>query len=101
MSVRNGSQLTGVPWDHRDTEQNFVPYLYAWDLRLAGHTSATHTFLVLSTSRFRSFEIDHDYVYFSAHFARSIDWRNKNRVHYFSCFSLEGTINEINPKDDE
>ena len=28
--VRNGSQLTGVPWD----------------LRLAGHTSATHTFLV-------------------------------------------------------
>ena len=32
MSVRNGSQLTGVPWD----------------LRLAGHTSATHTFLVFS-----------------------------------------------------
>ena len=31
-SVRNGSQLTGAPWD----------------LRLAGHTSATHTFLVLS-----------------------------------------------------
>ena len=31
VSVRNGSQLTGVPWD----------------LRLAGHTSATHTFLVL------------------------------------------------------
>ena len=31
MSVRNGSQLTGVPWD----------------LRLAGPTSATHTFLVL------------------------------------------------------
>ena len=30
VSVRNGSQLTGVPWD----------------LRLAGHTSATHTFLV-------------------------------------------------------
>ena len=30
MSVRNGSQLTEVPWD----------------LRLAGHTSATHTFLV-------------------------------------------------------
>ena len=30
MSVRNGSQLTGVPWD----------------LRLTGHTSATHTFLV-------------------------------------------------------
>ena len=29
--VRNGSHLTGVPWD----------------LRLAGHTSATHTFLVL------------------------------------------------------
>ena len=28
VSVRNGSQLTGVPWD----------------LRLAGHTSATHTF---------------------------------------------------------
>ena len=28
--VRNGSQLTGV----------------LWDLRLAGHTSATHTFLV-------------------------------------------------------
>ena len=30
VSVRNGSQLTGVPWD----------------LRLAGHTSATHKFLV-------------------------------------------------------
>ena len=30
MSIRNGSQLTGVPWD----------------LRLVGHTSATHTFLV-------------------------------------------------------
>ena len=30
VSVRNGSQLTEVPWD----------------LRLAGHTSATHTFLV-------------------------------------------------------
>ena len=30
MSVRNGSQLTGLPWN----------------LRLAGHTSATHTFLV-------------------------------------------------------
>ena len=30
VSVRSGSQLTGVPWD----------------LRLAGHTSATHTFLV-------------------------------------------------------
>ena len=30
VSVRNGSQLSGVPWD----------------LRLAGHTSATHTFLV-------------------------------------------------------
>ena len=30
VSVPNGSQLTGVPWD----------------LRLAGHTSATHTFLV-------------------------------------------------------
>ena len=30
VPVRNGSQLTGVPWD----------------LRLAGHTSATHTFLV-------------------------------------------------------
>ena len=30
VSVRNGSQLTGVPCD----------------LRLAGHTSATHTFLV-------------------------------------------------------
>ena len=30
MSVRNGSQLTGVPWD----------------LHLAGHSSATHTFLV-------------------------------------------------------
>ena len=29
VSVRNGSQLTGVPWD----------------LRLAGHTSATHSFL--------------------------------------------------------
>ena len=32
VSVRNGSQLTGVPWD----------------LRLAGHTSATHTFLVVN-----------------------------------------------------
>ena len=32
VSVRNGSQLTRV----------------TWDLRLAGHTSATHTFLVLS-----------------------------------------------------
>ena len=31
VSVRNGSQLTGVPWE----------------LRLAGHTSATHTFLVV------------------------------------------------------
>ena len=31
MSVRNGSQLTGVPWH----------------LHLAGHTSATHTFQVL------------------------------------------------------
>ena len=30
VSVRNGSHLTGVPWG----------------LRLAGHTSATHTFLV-------------------------------------------------------
>ena len=30
VSVRNGSQLTGV----------------LWELRLAGHTSATHTFLV-------------------------------------------------------
>ena len=32
VAVRNGSQLTGVPWD----------------LRLAGHTSATHIFLVCS-----------------------------------------------------
>ena len=32
VSVRNGSQLTGVPWD----------------LCLAGHTSATHTFLVFA-----------------------------------------------------
>ena len=30
VSVRDGSQLTGVPWD----------------LRLTGHTSSTHTFLV-------------------------------------------------------
>ena len=35
VSVRNGSQLTGVPWD----------------LRLAGHTGATHTFLVLCENR--------------------------------------------------
>ena len=34
VSVRNGSQLTGVPWD----------------LRLAGHTIATHTFLVCQYS---------------------------------------------------
>ena len=35
MSVRNGSQFTGVPWD----------------LRLAGHTSATYTFLISYVSK--------------------------------------------------